>query len=297
MFSALPCASVADSIYVTGPNVERRWQEVVARPEENIDLPEAALLIAAGEYRGLDIPHYLRRIDDMADALKQRLRRDVSTTETIIALNHYLYEELGFSGNSGDYYDPRNSFLNEVLDRRLGIPITLSVIYLEVGQRLGLALRGISFPGHFLVKCPLRDGAVILDPYARGASLGMDELRQRLRAVRSGAPDVREDEVRRMLAAAGKKEILARVLRNLKSIYQQKRDPARALSASTRIIALDPKRAEEYRDRGAIYHELECFRAALADYRQYLALLPRARDAEAVKGIVAKLQPLAARLN
>src|SRR5262245_30254210 len=126
------------------------WQDIAERPEQDIELAEAALAIAAEEYRGLDIPHYLARIDEMAGALRQRLRRDIGVTDTIIALNHYLFEELGFAGNAADYYDPRNSYLNDVLDRKLGIPITLSIVYMEVGQRVGLALRGVSFPGHFL---------------------------------------------------------------------------------------------------------------------------------------------------
>jgi regulator of sirC expression with transglutaminase-like and TPR domain len=274
-----------------------KWGEIAAQPEEDIDLAEAALVIAAEEYRDLDVLHYLKQIEEMAATLKRRLRRDISTPETILALNRYLFEELGFSGNAADYYDPRNSFLNEVLDRRLGIPITLSMVYIEIGQRLGLALRGVSFPGHFLVKCTVRDGAVVLDPYANGASLGMDDLRQRLRVLRSGAAEASDDDVRQMLAPAKKKEILARVLRNLKSIYLHKRDLERALSASARIIVLDPRAAEEYRDRAEIYLDLECFRAALADFKEYLALQPKAEDADAVRDKIAELQLLAARLN
>jgi regulator of sirC expression with transglutaminase-like and TPR domain len=274
-----------------------RWEDIAARQEEDIDLAEAALAIAAEEYRELNISHYLARIDEMAATLRQRLRRDITTTETIIALNHYLFDELGFTGNAADYYDPRNSYLNEVLDRRLGIPITLSIVYVEIGQRIGLALRGVSFPGHFLVKCTVRNGTIVLDPYVRGASLGMDDLRQRIRAVQGEAVQASDDDLRRMLAAAGKKDILARVLRNLKGIYRQKRQLERALSASMRIIALDPRAAEEYRDRGATYFELECFRAALTDYERYLQLRPKADDAEAVRENVAELQRLAARLN
>src|SRR5262245_7585883 len=154
------------------------WKEIAARPEADIDVAEAALVIAAEEYRNLDVLGYLKQIEELAGRLKGRLRRDISTAETVIALNCYLFEELGFAGNAADYYDPRNSFLNEVLDRRLGIPITLSVLYVEIGRRVGLAVRGVSFPGHFLVKCPVRDGAVVRDPYARGSSLGLDDLRE-----------------------------------------------------------------------------------------------------------------------
>jgi regulator of sirC expression with transglutaminase-like and TPR domain len=273
-----------------------RWKEIAAGPEAEIDLVEAALLIAAHEYPGLDVPAYQSRMDRIALTLRDRLRRDIGPTEAILALNRYLFDELGFQGNALDYYDPRNSFLNEVLDRKLGIPITLALVYVEVGRRIGLALHGVSFPGHFLVKCPARNGMLVLDPYARGASLSLDDLQQRLRALRGGATPP-ADIARHMLAAAGKKDILARMLRNLKGIYLQRRDPARALAAADRVIALEPRAAEEYRDRAAIYLDLECFRAALSDFRNYLMLKPGADDAAVVQRRVVELQQIAARLN
>jgi regulator of sirC expression with transglutaminase-like and TPR domain len=277
-------------------NAAERWKEVVAGPEEEIDLAEAALLIAAHEYPGLDVLAYLRRLHELASTLKHRLRGDISPADSVVALNHYLFEELGFCGNTQDYYDPRNSFLNDVLDRRRGIPITLSIVYVEIGRRLGLAMHGVSFPGHFLVKCAARDGVIVLDPYERGASLSLDDLQGRLRALRGGSappPDV----ARHMLAAAGKKDILARMLRNLKSIYLERRDPARTLAAVDRIIALEPRAADEYRDRAALYLELECHRAALSDFRNYLMLKPDAADAASVHRHVVELQQIAARLN
>ena len=273
-----------------------RWKEIAAGPESDIDLVEAALLIAAHEYPGLDVPAYLARMDRIAATLKGRLRRDIGPVESIVALNRYLFEELGFSGDAREYYDPRNSFLNEVLDRKLGIPITLAVVYIEVGRHVGLALHGVSFPGHFLVKCPARDGVIVLDPYAGGASLSLEDLQQRLRALRGGAAPP-ADIAQRMLAAAGKKDILARMLRNLKGIYLQRRDFPRALAAADRVITLEPRTADEYRDRAAIYMELECFRAALSDFRNYLMLKPGADDAATVQRRVVKLQQIAARLN
>jgi regulator of sirC expression with transglutaminase-like and TPR domain len=273
-----------------------RWKEIVAGPEEEVDLAEAALVIAAHEYPDLDIPAYLAHLSEMAATLKRRLREDISPTETLIALNRYLFDELGFSGNTGDYYDPRNSFLNEVLDRRLGIPITLSLVHIEIGRRIGLALHGVSFPGHFLVKCVMRNGAVVLDPYARGASLSLEDLQQRLKVLRSGAQPTSE-MVGHMLAAAGKKSILARLLRNLKGIYRERNDLVRALAAADRVIGLEPGAAEEYRDRAGIYLDLECFRAALSDFRNYLMLNPRAEDAAVVERRVVELQQIAARLN
>jgi regulator of sirC expression with transglutaminase-like and TPR domain len=277
-------------------NAADRWKEIVAAPEEEIDLAEAALVVAAHEYAGLDVYAYRAQLDDLASALKRRLRRDIGPTETLIALNLYLFDELGFRGNADDYYDPRNSYLNDVLDRRLGIPITLSLVHVEIGRRIGLALHGVSFPGHFLVKCVMRDGAVVLDPYARGASLSLDDLRERLKTLRGGvvpAPEM----VGQMLAAAGKKATLARLLRNLKGIYRERGDLPRALACADRVISLEPGAAEEYRDRAGIYCDLECFRAALSDFRSYLMLRPGAEDAAVVQRRVVELQQIAARLN
>jgi len=273
-----------------------RWKEIAAGSEADIDLVEAALLIAAHEYPDLDLAAYRARVDRLALTLRGRLRGDIGPVDSIVTLNRYLFEELGFSGNASDYYDPRNSYLNEVLDRKLGIPITLAIVYVEIGRRIGLALHGVSFPGHFLVKCPARDGVVVLDPYAGGVSLSLEDLQQRLRTLRGGAappPDI----ARHMLAAAGKKEILARMLRNLKAIYLQRRDLPRALAAADHVIMLEPRAAEEYRDRAAIYLELECFRAALSDFRNYLMLKPGADDAAVVQRRVAELQQIAARMN
>jgi regulator of sirC expression with transglutaminase-like and TPR domain len=272
------------------------WKEIVAGPEEEIDLAEAALVLAAHEYPDLDVAACLARIDVWAETLKRRLRRDISPADTLMALNRYLFDELGFAGNAADYYDPRNSYLNDVMERRIGIPITLSLLFIEVGRRVGLALHGVSFPGHFLVKCTVRDGVVVLDPYARGASLSLDDLRQRLGAMRGGMEPAPE-RIQHLLAPAGKKEILVRLLRNLKAIYRERRDLARALAAADRVIEVAPRAADEYRERAAIYLELECFRAALSDFRDYLMLKPGAEDAAVVRRRVVELQQIAGRLN
>ena len=273
-----------------------RFAEIAASADDTINLAEGALVIASEEYPSLDIGAYLVRLDEMGATLKRRLRADISPADTIVALNRFVFEENGFTGNSADYYDARNSFLNEVLDRKRGIPITLAIVYIEIGRRIGLPLQGISFPGHFLVKCPLREGAVILDPYARGMSLGLDELRKRVKALGSGT-EPPDPVIANMLAAAGNKEILARMLRNLKAIYTHHKDWIKALSAADRIITIMPLCAEEYRDRGTIYVNLECFRAALFDLQAYLQMLPAAKDADTVREQVVELQTAAARLN
>ena len=183
-----------------------------------------------------------------------------------------------------------------MIDRRLGIPITLAVLYIEIGRRIGLPLEGVSFPAHFLVKCVLRDGAIILDPYARGASLGLEDLQERLKAF---ATDIELEPavVPGLLASAPPREIFARMLRNLRAIYASRGEPLKALSASERILALLPEAAEDYRERGELYAELECFRASVADLRQYLKLRPQAHDSERIAQRIAELEPFAARLN
>ncbi len=275
----------------------QEWRRIARMRDEDVSLAEGALWIAAEEYPGLVVDDHLARLHEMAARLRGRLRADVATAEKLMALNHYLFDELGFAGNTDDYYDPRNSFLNEVLERRLGIPITLGVVYIEVGRRIGIGLQGVSFPGHFLVKCALRDGVVVLDPYSRGVSLGVDELQLRLRAAGSDG-DVDEAILAHLLSAASNKEVLARMLRNLKGVYARQGDWLRALSSSERLIALKPDDAgEEYRDRGGIYLELECFRAALGDFGTYLKQCPGAPDAENVRAQVAELAARVARLN
>ena len=273
-----------------------RWSRIAECAPEEVSLAEGALLIAAEAYEHLDVDGYLGKIDDMGAQLRRRLRSDISTSEALIALNRYVLDELGFCGNTADYYDPRNSYLNEVIDRRLGIPITLAVLYIEIGRRIGLPLHGVSFPAHFLVKCALRDGAIIIDPYARGISLGVDDLQERLKGIAKGV-ELDRQLVTSLLATAEPREILARMLRNLRAIHLRQGEKLRALAASSRIIELVPGAAEEYRDRGELYAELECARAAVGDLREYLKLRPQADDGERVAGRIAELEALAARLN
>jgi len=272
-----------------------RFRDIIKRPDEEIDLAEAALLIAKNNDADLDVECYLARIQALARELASRLAGSQSEEERIRALNRFLFEEQGFAPNVEDYYDPRNNFLNEVLERRLGIPISLSILYIEIGRHIGLALTGISFPGHFLVKCKLEQGTVVLDPYCAGRSLSFQDLQQRLREVRGG--EVSRAIVAGLLVSANKKEILARMLRNLKVTYLEQRDRERALSVMEWIVTLSPADAAEVRDRGLVYRDLECFRAALEDFERYLDLAPVAEDAERIRGYVIELQRTVGRLN
>jgi regulator of sirC expression with transglutaminase-like and TPR domain len=272
-----------------------RFRDLINRPEDEIDLAEAALLIAKGVNDALDIDAYLSQIEGLARQLQQRLSECVGETERILALNRFLFDEQGFAPNVDNYYDPRNSFLNEVLERRVGIPISLSILYIEIGRRVGLPLRGVSFPGHFLVKCKVNDGVVVLDPYCRGVSLSLNDLQQRLRDVQGG--EVSRAIIAGMLVSANKKEILARVLRNLKTIYVQREEYAQALAVMEWIITLAPADAAEVRDRGLLFARLECPRAAVEDLERYLELTPDAEDAHELRGRVVELRRAAARLN
>ena len=276
-------------------SVTERFRALADGPDEQIDLAEAALLIAKNANQDLDVGRYLARIDELAEALSARLPSAYSGTERILALNRFLFEEQGFGPNLEDYYDLRNSFLNEVLERRVGIPISLSIVYMEVGRRIGLELRGVSFPGHFLVKCKLSEGTVILDPYARGISLSLHDLQQRLREARGG--EVSRAIVAGMLVAANKKDILARMLRNLKAIYLERRDHDRALATMEWLITLSPSEVAQIRERGLLYLQLECFRAAQEDLQRYLTLAPDADDADEIRHRVLQLRQTTAKLN
>ncbi|MEQ1776666.1 MAG: transglutaminase-like domain-containing protein [Burkholderiales bacterium] len=274
----------------------KRWQDIVNAPREQLNLAAAALVIAGDEYPQIDVAAYLQHLDELAATFRQRLRADIAPAEKLALLNHYFFEELGFAGNTDDYYDPRNSFLNDVIERKLGIPITLSLLFIEIGQRVGLPLTGVSFPGHFLVKCALRDGAVIVDTYAKGASLGIKDLQKRLRVLSSGM-DVAPESVMRLLKTARPVDILARLLRNLRAIYTERGDRLRALTAANRVLDLCPQSADDYRDRARLHEELECFRAALADFETYLRLEPKASDTRSVREKIAVLRERASRLN
>ncbi len=271
-----------------------RLCQLLADEAHGFDLAEAVLLLSQKEYPELDIPHYLRRLDALAAHARELLPADAGQLERVAVLNRILFDEEGFRGNAQDYYDPRNSFLNEVLDRKCGIPISLSIIYLAVGQRLGLNLEGVSFPGHFLVKLATGSSMVVLDPFVRGQVVSEAELILLLQTVHGGEPPLFTAD---LLATASKIDILVRVLRNLKGIYLHQQDFDRALYVANCILLLAPDNAEALRDRGRIYERLECFRAALQDFRRYLELDPGAMDHRDVRARLPILLQAAARLN
>jgi regulator of sirC expression with transglutaminase-like and TPR domain len=267
-----------------------------AEDDESIPLTEAALALAQDVYPRLDLAAVQSDLDRMAATLSARIAPDASPVQRLRALNAFFFKELGFAGNRNDYYDPDNSYLNRVLERRLGIPISLAVVYMEIGQQVGLPLRGISFPGHFLVKLKIRTGDIFLDPYT-GQSLSRDQLEERLGQFF----DARGMEVPTDLALipsiqeSSPRDILVRMLRNLKGIYHDRKEFERLLAVQNRLVVLLPGEATERRDRGLVYAQLDCPRAALEDLAHFLAEDPDAPEAEEIRRTIAVLRDAGSR--
>jgi regulator of sirC expression with transglutaminase-like and TPR domain len=276
------------------PAPERAWEFLRTARDEDIPLVWAALTIARDEYPDLDIAAYERRIAEWGDRLRGAGAGD--PIQGLRALNALLFDELGMSGNQQDYYDPRNSYLNEVLDRRLGIPISLGVVQMDVAQRAGLPLQGVSFPGHFLVSLPLDDGLLVLDPFSRGRSIDVQELKTRARP-HVGDRYIHDEQLSELLAPASKRAILARMLRNLKALYVEKEDWARALRCVDRLITLDPSQPEERRDRGLLYLRVGHVAAAREDLTAYLSQVPPPNDAPKVRDLMLQAARAPGRLN
>lgn len=274
------------------PRSRKLFTEMVARPDPEVSLAEAALLIACEEYPDLDVPHYLARLDEMGAAVRSRLGGTVLGSD-VAALNDYVFREQGFRGNTEDYYDPRNSFLNEVLDRRTGIPITLSIVYIEVAWRGGLRAEGVGLPGHFIVRVSDRDEDLLVDPFHGGVFLSEEDCQKRLDRVFGGKVKMEAG----MLAPCDRKAILVRMLRNLKAIYSKRDDYARALNVVELLLRLNPQGGEDLRDRGLIHAALDCYTLAYQDLEAYLSLVPGTPEAAELREKITEMRLRAARLN
>lgn len=263
--------------------------EIINNDESDWSLVEAALMIAQTEYPGLDVRYYLTQLERLAEAIANRAQAYSSALERVTELNLFLFREQGFCINVDDYYDPCNSHLNKVLDRRLGIPITLSIIYMEVGKWLSLGLQGVSFPGRFLVKFAHEQGEIVLDPYSSGASLGLAELEDLLRGSFGDVPGLLPP-LDQLLAAAGKRDILVRLLRNLKSIYLHNNQLPKALLILDQMLLIAPNLVDEWRERGEVNQRMECFRPALEDYQHYLDLVAMSPHCDDVRRRISELR-------
>jgi regulator of sirC expression with transglutaminase-like and TPR domain len=277
------------------------FAQLLGGDDSRIDLARACLMIAQDAYPGLDVDRYLGEIERMAIRLRARMPQANAAEEKVVALNQFLFDDLGYWGNTDDYYDPRNSYLNEVIDRKTGTPISLSILYMELGRRIGLPLEGVSFPGHFLVRLRLRGGTLVLDPFAGGTPQSEAELRERLQRVipegAAGGVAPVELPLDQFLEPASNRQILARVLRNLKGIYREKDKPERMLEVLNRMLVVAPDASSELRDRGYVYQRLECWRPALKDLSDYVEREPEAPDLDDVRVKLMELSALCARLN
>jgi regulator of sirC expression with transglutaminase-like and TPR domain len=262
------------------------YTRLLQTPEAELDLAEAALLIAAEEYAELRPSAYLNQVARMSTELKRRIKTEVEPRRVVETANAYFFDELQFKGNREEYYDPRNSFLNEVIDRRVGIPITLAVLYLAVGTGAGLPVRGVGMPGHFLVKyAPASVGLEVFIDVFNARTLTRAECTKMLQEMYGGAVEMRPA----LLEPSTKRQILARILNNLKSLYLSANDLARALAASDRIMLTDPHLTSEWRDHGMIQFQLRHDSAALKDFGRYLDVRPEPEDSSRVRQLRGQL--------
>jgi len=266
------------------------FKSLVATDAE-IPLLEAAVSIAQDEEPQLDIQEVLATCDALLVRLKRRVKSDADPMRKLSVLYQFFYADLGFSGNANNFYAPENSYVNEVLQTRRGIPISLAVIWLELAQALSLQAEGVSFPGHFLVKVTLPEGLVVLDPLT-GDSLGLDNLAERLAPFRPHMGDVGDMEtpLGLFLQPASPKEILTRMLRNLKEIFSSQEDWLRMIGVLDRLIILNPQAMDEKRDRGLAFFELGYSKEAREDLTQYVLSLPNASDVPEIQKRLASLQ-------
>ncbi len=251
------------------------FAEAISTREDQIDIAYAALLFACEAYPGLNIESYLSRLDEMASTVRPRL----ADFHPVTALKDFLFNELGFHGNVDDFFDPRNSYLNQVLDRRTGIPITLSVVYIELARRLDLPVVGIGLPGHFIVRYDGDDEPVYLDPYNCGDTMSITDCQQRVADISEGRLPFKPS----FLSPVGPRQILTRMLRNLKGIYVAQGDFDLALSIVEKLILLNPSAVEEVRDLGVLHYYAGHKLKAIGCLQRYLEIAPEAEDLETVQ--------------
>ncbi len=278
----------------SSPAARAEFMRIAALDDDAVDLAAASLAIAAEEYPALDASYYQSQLDILADGARADAspRRD-NPFAFIDALNRWLFDRIGFRGNREDYFDPRNSYLNEVIDRRCGIPLTLSIVYLEVARRLEFPLEGVGFPGHFLVRHRAEGRSILIDPFQGGEVILPEDCRSRLRTAYGRDVDLEP----RFFEAVNKRQILARMLTNLKAIHVKSGDWPRALSTLDRLVALAPAEARLLRDRGFVHAQMSHFSSAVRDLEGYLSMEPAASDQEAVRRQMAAVRRQCALLN
>jgi len=263
----------------------------LVRSDEHFPLLEAAVSLSQDEYPDLDVQQVLGDVDQLLARLKRRLPADAAPLQRLRSLNQFFFHDLSFGGNVNDYYDPDNSYLNAVLRTRRGIPISLAVLWMELAQGLGLHARGVGFPGHFMLKVTLPKGQVVIDPFT-GKSLSREELGERLEPYKRSNGLVGEFDVPLglYLQPATPREIIGRMLRNLKEIHRTQEDWVRLIAVQDRLIELLPEAWSEYRDRGLAHAEQGNSQRAVRDLETYLAHAEDALDIDAIAERVAALR-------
>jgi regulator of sirC expression with transglutaminase-like and TPR domain len=270
---------MAGSLNFAAPTALEYFAALVA-DDASLPVLEAAIVVAQDDDPQLDPQGVLAQVDALADRLRRRVPGDAAPLQRLRLLNSYFFHELGFAGNVNDYHDRRNSYLHEVLKTRRGIPITLAILYVEIATQVGLRASGISFPGHFLVKLSMPRGEVVVDPFS-GQSLSREDLEERLAPFRKGSGLAGDDEVPLglYLQAAAPRDVVARLLRNLKEIHRRTGDRLRLAAVMQRLVTLLPQAWEERRDRALVLGELGRFDDAIDDVGCYLRQRPDAPDA------------------
>lgn len=262
------------------------FQAEINKPDPEINLGKAALLIAQTEYPDLDIDRYLEILTDMANQLRDRLPENRYPLKVVQTINSYLYEELRFSGNKNNYYDPRNSFLNDVLERRIGIPITLSLVYLETAKQLDFPMVGIGMPGHFLIRPQFEDVGIFVDAFNQGEVLFPQDCENILSRIYQRPVTIQAE----FLHPIDCRSFLGRMLNNLKGIYLNQSQFEKALEIIEWLLLLFPDTPYERRDRGVISYQLGHLGQALQDLNFYLNALPQAPDAATLQQLLLQIQ-------
>ena len=263
----------------------QHFYQEVQQPDEQINLERAALYIAQEEYLDLDVDEYLNALNMMADDVREQLPIESYPLKILKTINHYLYGNLGFAGNTENYYDPRNSFLNDVIDRRTGIPITLSLVYLAIAQRLDFPMVGIGMPGHFLIRPIQEDMDIFVDAFSQGEILFPQDCQDRLNQMSGQSVEMQPQ----FLAAVTSRQFLARMLTNLKATYLDRGEVEKVLAAIERILLLFPNAAFELRDRGILYFRMNRWIEARQDLEAYLDALPMADDRNTIRKLLNRI--------
>jgi len=263
------------------------YQEI-NQPDEEIDLARASLLFAKAENPRLDVPKYLSILDAIALEIQPQLPPEMYPLKVIQTINYHLFDCLKFKGNQTDYYNADNSFLHRVIESKAGIPISLSIVYLAVAQRLGFPMVGIGMPGHFLIRPQFEDAGFFVDAFNQGEILFKQDCQTKLNRIYQQKVKLSSN----LLTPVSNKHILARVLNNLKFIFLRQQQLDKALSIMSAILRLFPHNVSEIRDRGLLYYQVNRWQEAVVDLEYFLKIAPDSNDAATIKGLLDKMNQI-----